>query len=313
MARFLPLLVCLLVALTTAAPKAHAQTTDARDYEGAGGAPNNTLILLNYLRHQTTNDRRNLTTNISIFRASWVLKFGNLAIVPIDILLPVVDADLRVPAAPGSAVNTASIRTTGFGDLQFLPSIIYDVVEDKEINTHTYFGANIYTIMPTGTYRSTTPVNIGENRWGIKPQVAIGQRFAKAFTFDLVGNMTIFTDNTEFIVPGRAASMGMAAVPPSRQTLRQDPTFSGEAHLGLDVDPTTYLAVSYYATNIGKRSLAIGPEVEPPASIQTMRFTWGWRIEKQMLLLIQLQQDIAATGEASRNRYWGMRLSRFFY
>ncbi|MEY4509661.1 MAG: hypothetical protein RLZZ450_1783 [Pseudomonadota bacterium] len=312
MARFLPLLVCLLVALTTAAPKANAQT-DARDYEGAGGAPNNTLILLNYLRHQSTIDRRNLITNSSSFRASWVLKFGHLAVVPIDLFFSVADVDLRVPAAPGSAVSSASIRTTGFSDLQYLPSIIYDVVEDKEINTHTYFGANLYTIMPIGTYRPNAPINISENRWGIKPQVAVGQRFAKAFTLDLIGNLTIFTDNTEFVVPGRAAAGGMPAVPPSRQTLKQDPTWGGEAHLAVDVDPTTYLALSYYATNVGKRSLAIGREVEPPASVQTLRFTWGWRIEKQMLLLVQLQQDVAATGEASKNRFWGMRLSRFFY
>jgi hypothetical protein len=313
MARIFPLLVCLLVALTAAVPEARAQTTDARDYEGAGGAPNNTVILLNYLRHTTTNDRKNLTTNLSIFRASWVLKFGHLAIVPIDILLPVADADLRIPAAAGSAVNTASIRTTGFGDIQYLPSIIYDVVEDKEINTHTYMGANLYTIMPTGTYRTTTPVNIGENRWAIKPQVAIGQRFAKAFTFDLVGNLTVFMDNTDYLVAGRAASMGMPAVAPSHQTLKQDPTWGGEAHIGVDVDPTTYVALSYYATNIGKRTRAAGTEVEAPASIQTLRFTWGWRIEKQMLLLVQMQQDITATGEASRTRYWGMRLSRFFF
>ena len=76
MARLLSLLAILLFALTAAVPQTHAQTTDARDYEGAGGAPNNTVVLLNYIRHTTTNDRRNLTTNLAIFRASWVKKFG---------------------------------------------------------------------------------------------------------------------------------------------------------------------------------------------------------------------------------------------
>jgi len=312
MARFVLLLAGLLVALTVVVPEVHAQT-DARDFEGAGAAPNNTFILMNYLRHSTTNDRRNLTTNAAIFRSVWVLKVGHLAIVPIDLLLPVVDADLRVGATPGSEVNPASIRTTGFGDLQFLPSLIYDLVEDKTDNTHTYFGANLYTIMPTGTYRTSTPLNVGENRWALKPQVALGQRFAKRWTIDLIGNLTIYMDNTEFMLPGRPATASMPAVPASQQTLQQDPTWSGEAHLAVDVDPTTYLAVSYYATNIGKKTLAIGAEVDPAASVQTLRFTWGLRIEKQMVLMLQLQQDVVATGTASRARFFGMRISRFFY
>jgi len=312
MARFVLLLVGVLAALTVVVPEAHAQT-DARDFEGAGAAPNNTFILINMLRHSTTNDRRNLTTNSATFRSVWLLKVGHLAIIPIDLVLPVADADLRVGAMPGTEVYPMSIRTTGFGDLQWLPSMIYDVVEDKADNTHTYFGANFYTIMPTGTYRTSTPLNIGENRWALKPQVALGQRFAKRWTVDLVGNMTIYMDNTEFMVPGRPAMGTTPAVPPSKQTLQQDPTWSGEAHLGVDVDPTTYLAVSYYATNIGKRTLAIGAEVEPPASVQTLRFTWGLRIEKQMLLMLQFQQDVVATGNASRARFFGMRISRFFY
>jgi hypothetical protein len=108
--------------------------------------------------------------------------------------------------------------------------------------------------------------------------------------------------------------MGMPASPAMpHQTLKQDPTWSGEAHLAVDVDPTTWLGVSYYATNLGKRSLDTGVEVEAPASVQTMRFTWGWHIEKQMMLLLQFQQDVVATGEASRAHFYGVRMSRFFF
>jgi hypothetical protein len=314
MARLVPLLAILLVALTTSLPHAHAQTTDARDYEGVGGAPNNTIILANYLRHSTTTDRRNLTTNSSSFRADWLVRAGNFGFTPLSFLLSVADADARVGAAPGSSVNPASIRTTGFGDLIYLPAMFYDIVEDKAERTHTYLTAQVYTTIPTGTYDSTKQVNIGENRWALKPQLGVGQRFAKRYTFELVGNMQVFMDNTDFMVPGKAASMGMPAVPPSKQTLQQDPTFGGEVHFSVDVDPTTWLGLSYYATNIGKKSIAAnGTELEAPASVQTLRFTWGWHIEKQTLLLVQFQQDVAATGEASRAHFYGLRLSRFFF
>ena len=52
------------------------------------------------------------------------------------------------------------------------------------------FGATLYVTAPTGTYDATRPVNIGDNRWRVQPQLAVGQRFLKALTVDLVLQLT---------------------------------------------------------------------------------------------------------------------------
>jgi Putative MetA-pathway of phenol degradation len=300
--------------------KVHAQpTTDARDYEGAGGVPSGTMILLDYLRHQTTAGERNLTTNLNIFRATYVLRFGKFAFVPFDALLPVADADLKVytnpamPTAPptqhpqGNPI-AGSIRNTGFGDIQYLPAIIYDHVENKEKQTHTYAGFNLYLTLPTGNYASKNALNIGENRWTLKPQLALGQRFGKVFTLELVANMVFYSDNTNYKVTSRTT--GKASI----QSLRQEPTINAELHFGVDLAPHIYVSASYYAQRFGDQFIvANNAEVEAGATVHTMRFNWGVHIEKQTLLLLQLQQDLRAGGAFSNTRYVGMRVSHFWW
>ncbi|MDB4974985.1 MAG: hypothetical protein JWN48_3326 [Myxococcaceae bacterium] len=302
-----------------ARPALAQPTTDARDYEGAGGAPNGTVILLDYLRHQTTAKKRNLTTNLNILRATYVLKFGKFAFVPFDALLPVADADLKLytnPTMPMAGPSlrpqgnpiAGSVRNSGIGDLQYLPSVIYDHVENKDDHTHTYVAAQAYVTVPVGNYSSHNIVNIGENRWSLKPQVAIGQRFAKAFTLELVANMLFYSDNKNYRVTN--PKTGKASI----QSLRQDPTFNAELHLGVDLAPTIYVSASYYLQAYGEEFIAANKAtVSEKATVQTMRFNWGFRLEKQTLLLLQVQQDLKAGGEFSNTRYFGARVSHFFF
>jgi len=324
---------------------AHAQpTTDARDYEGAGSAPNGTLVLLDYFRHQTTTQKKNVTTNINIFRATYVLRRGEFAFVPFDALLPVIDADLRlytpqtglagaippatgfvptggVPSStrPGSlgSIATGSSRTTGLGDIQFLPSIIYDHIEKKEDHTHTYAGANLYVYIPTGKYSTRNIVNLGDHRWQLKPQIAVGQRFAKVFTVDLVGNTVIYMKNDQYVAERSPTFL--------TTTLKQKATFNGEVHVAADIHQSAFVAVSYYVSAFGKKSYsgslgtltpaamaAVTPAPES-AVVHTLRFTWGIRITPHTLALLQYQTDVKAGGEESNTRFWGARLSHAMF
>ncbi|MDB4988152.1 MAG: hypothetical protein JWN04_3330 [Myxococcaceae bacterium] len=300
--------------------KALAQpTTDARDYEGAGAVPNKTLVVADYLRHQTTSQKKNLTQNIDIFRATYVLRAGSWAFVPFDAFLPVADADLKVytnptmPMAPPSLRPqgnpiAGSIRTSGIGDLQYLPSVIYDHVERKEDNTHTYAGAQVYVTMPTGNYSSHNVVNIGENRWSFKPQLALGQRFAKIFTAEAVVNMLFYTDNSNYHWTN--PKTGKSSI----ESLRQDPTFNAEVHLAADLAPTMYVSASYYLQAYGEQFVASNhAELQAKATVHTMRFNWGIRVEKQTLILLQMQQDLKTAGEFSNSRFFGARVSHFFF
>lgn len=310
----------LLVSLWFVADTGFAQpTTDARDYEGSFFLPDRsrTLLFWNYLRHQSTQTKRNLTVNSATFRGTYVLKYGNWVATPFDAFISVADADLRLytnPAAPLAGptsaepigpVATGSARSTGFTDLQYLPGVIYHFVQNAQDYTHSYVGANLYITAPTGNYSSSRLVNLGENRWTLKPQIAVGQRFLKAFTFDFVANIAFHFKNDNFRIPGQ----------PGTQTLKQDPNYNCEFHLAADIHPTMYVSATYYLQFLGKSYLDLptDPEVEEKSTVHTMRFSWGIHVEKQTLILLQLQQDLKATGGESNARFFGARISHYFF
>ena len=239
-----------------------------------------------------------------IFRASYVLRFGNLAVVPFDALLPVVDLSVYEPvAAPG--IGSTTLHTSGLGDATYLPTIGYAVSEDEATKTHTYFAFTPYITAPTGNYDSTKLVNLGDHRWRVQPQIAVGQRFLKALTFDLVGSLALYTDNSKF-----GTAMGNV-------TMKQDPTFGLEAHLFADLSPTFYAGVSYYLSAIGQESIQAPmvptTPIDQKVTVQTLRFTYGIRVEKNTGILLQYNQDIEASGGGSIGRFIGARITHALF
>jgi hypothetical protein len=293
--------------LSWAAPEARAQVansqSDARDYEVLSYLPSGSIVPLGYFRQVSSSDSQSFSESEGVFRASSVLKFGNLAVVPFDAILPVVDATVYapVPMMPGA---TVTLHSSGIGDLTYLPTIAYIFREDD--TTHTVVAATAYVTAPTGTYDAAHPVNIGDNRWRIQPQLAVGQRFLKALTVELVGSVATYTDNTNFGI-----GAGMPTV-----TQKQDITPAFEAHVGADLSTTFFLTTSYYLAAVGRRTI-VGqalPEttIDQQQTTQTLRFSFGIHVEKTSLLLIQYNQDIEESGGATISRFIGARFSHVF-
>jgi hypothetical protein len=293
--------------VTSAGAAANAQVannqTDGRDYEALAYLPKDTLVTLGYFREQSTSDNTSFSQSLGIFRASYILKYGNLAIVPFDALLPVVDATVYAPV-PMSPGLTTTLHTSGVGDPTYLPTIGYIIPED-EAGTHTYVAATAYVTAPLGNYDSARLVNIGDNRWRIQPQIAVGQRFLKAITFDLIGNVAFYTDNSKF-------GTGAAVV-----TMKQDPTLGMEAHLFGDLTPTFTLGASYYLAAVGQRSITAPglPQttIDPTQTTQTLRFTFGIHVEKNTGVFLQYDQDIEASNGAPIERFIGARITHAMF
>lgn len=291
---------------TSLASSAGAQVannqTDGRDYEALAYLPKDTLVAIAYFREASTSDTQSFSQSQGIFRASYVLKFGNLAIVPFDALLPVVDATVYVPLPMSPLRET--LHTSGVGDATYLPSIGYIIPENE--TTHTYIAATAYITAPVGSYDSARPVNIGDNRWRIQPQIGVGQRFLKALTFDLIGSMAFYTDNAKF-----GDGMGGTV------TMKQDPTLGLEAHLFGDLTPTFFLGASYYLAAIGQESVVVpGAGTSPindKETVQTTRFTFGIHVEKNTGVLLQYSQDIEASGGGSIGRFIGARFTHAMF
>ncbi len=290
---------------------ANAQTansqSDGRDYEALAYLPKDTLVGLVYLRAVSTSNvpADSYSQTQGIFRASYILKYGNLSIVPFDALLPVVDVAVYAPTpTPGL---TTTVHTSGVADLTYLPTIGYTIPENE--TTHTVIAATAYVTAPTGTYSAASPVNIGDNRWRFQPQIGLSQRFLKVLTFDLIGNLAFYTSNKNFLVSGPAGSGDV--------TLTQSQTFGLEAHLAADLSPDMYVGASYYLQAAGERDISAEKlplsQYVPEQTTQTARFTYGIRVEKATALLLQYNQDVAASGGAPITRFIGARLSHLAF
>jgi hypothetical protein len=292
--------VAVVVGILALASQPARAETDPRDYEALVQLPTRTAVLIAYYRHQSSTDD-SLTQNLAIFRAVYTLKFGDLSIVPFDFLLPVADVSLNVPT---SAASQITLTGSGIGDLQYLPTIQYTMHHAE--HNYTYIGFTPYISFPTGNFDGARPINIGNNRFSIEPEIGIGQRYAM-FDLELNFNATIYGDSNDHIIPAGAGT--------ANATLSQDATKSFVAHLSMDLNPLTWIAVSYYITaNGAQHYVGTGFDVigTPEQTVNNMRFTWAFRLEKATLLTLQYNQDIHSSGGASLNRFWGARISTFF-
>lgn len=82
----------------------------------------------------------------------------------------------------------------------------------------TLIGASVQVSAPVGQYDSGKLVNIGTNRWSIKPDIGISKAFGP-LTLELTAGVIFFTNNEEYF---------------GGTTLEQDPVYSAQAHVTYD-------------------------------------------------------------------------------
>jgi hypothetical protein len=76
-------------------------------------------------------------------------------------------------------------------------------------------GASVRVSAPLGQYDHGRYVNLGTNRWSIKPELGISKRWGH-WSLDLSGAVVLFTDNDEYV---------------NDRTLEQDPLYSLQTHV----------------------------------------------------------------------------------
>jgi len=79
----------------------------------------------------------------------------------------------------------------------------------------TLIGASVQVSAPVGQYDSSKLVNLGNNRWSIKPDVGISKVFGQV-TLELTAGVIFFTNNEDYF---------------GGNTLEQAPVYSTQAHV----------------------------------------------------------------------------------
>jgi hypothetical protein len=90
-----------------------------------------------------------------------------------------------------------------------------DLKEFRNYQQNLILGGTLTVIAPTGQYDSSRLVNLGTNRWSVRPKLGASQAFGP-LTMELsAAGPTFFTDNTNFL---------------NGHTRSQDPIVSGQTH-----------------------------------------------------------------------------------
>lgn len=148
-------------------------------------------------------------------------------------------------------------EVSGFADPRFRLSVNFygapalSLEEFSSYQQDLIVGATLEVSPPLGQYDSDKLVNIGTNRWTIKPELGVSKALGQ-FTLEMSAAATFFTPNNDFL-DGR--------------TLEQKPLYSVQAHLVREFRNGLWAALdaTYYR---GGRTKVDGERGEPLENVR---------------------------------------------
>jgi len=210
---------------TLLAPVAHAQELEPRAYS-------NLPMGLNFLATGYAHSKGGLSTDPSLPLTDAHLKIdtGVVAYVRgVDLWGNSGKVDVIAPYShlSGTALVAGQPRervVSGPGDPRFRLSVNFygapalTLPEYPAYKQDLVIGASVQVTAPWGQYDASKAVNLGTNRWSIKPDIGFSKAFAP-FTIDLTAGVTLFSRNDDYF---------------GGQALDQAPLYSAQANLSYD-------------------------------------------------------------------------------
>ena len=207
------------------APAAQAQELEPRAYS-------NLPMGLNFLATGYAHSKGGLSTDPSLPLTDAQLKIdtGVVAYVRgVDFWGSSGKVDIIAPYShlSGTALVAGQPRervVSGSGDPRFRLSVNFygapalTLAEYPAFRQDLVVGASVQVTAPWGQYDPSKAVNLGTNRWSIKPDVGFSKAFAP-FTIDLTAGVTLFSRNDDYF---------------GGQALDQAPLYSAQANLSYD-------------------------------------------------------------------------------
>jgi hypothetical protein len=112
-------------------------------------------------------------------------------------------------------------EVSGFGDPKLQLSVNFygapalSLQEFADYKQDLIVGASLQVSVPLGQYDSDKLVNIGTNRWSVKPELGVSKAWGP-WVLELMAAVTFYTDNDDFL---------------GGRTREQDPLYSVQAHV----------------------------------------------------------------------------------
>jgi hypothetical protein len=131
-----------------------------------------------------------------------------------------------------------------------------ELSEARQWRQKHLLGASLKIVAPTGQYDPTKLINLGGNRWAIKPELGYSGRFGH-WLVDAYASVWFFTRNPEFFSRNQYV--------PGTQAQTQDPIAAIETHLSYDFKPRLWVSLDGNFWYGGRTSLN---GVENPATLQ---------------------------------------------
>ena len=158
--------------------------------------------------------------------------------------------DIIVPYSELSGHGTAFGRTyrrrvSGFADPQFRFSVnLYgapalSVEEFKGYQQDLIVGTSVQVSAPLGQYDRDKLVNLGNNRWFVKPDIGVSKAWGP-FTLELSGGAYFFTNNNEYYM---------------NSTLKQDPLLTAQVHGSYNFGRGVWAALSWSCDYAGRTTI----------------------------------------------------------
>ena len=208
----------------------------------------------------------------------------------IGLVLPYAElsASGQITTSGASEPQAASVTRYGFGDpalrlavnLYGAPAL--PVERFREYKQDTIVGTSLVVTVPWGQYDGSRLVNLGTNRWSLRPEIGVSQALGP-WIFEGALGVTFFTDNSDFF---------------GGHDRRQDPLYAAQAHAIYYFDPGLWgsLSATFYA---GGRTSVDGV----PNNDLQQNSRWGATLGKSLdrRNSIKLYLSSGATARAGTN------------
>ena len=129
----------------------------------------------------------------------------------------------------------------------------------------TIVGVSLTVVPPLGKYDPTKLINLGSNRWSLKPEVGISRLIRRKWTLDGYAGVWLFTENAEFY-PGSAVRTQKRVV-----TLQGHVSYTFRPRLWLAVDGTWYSGGTTSIDGVEKADLQRNSRLGLTASLPMTR------------------------------------------